>query len=706
MNKSAFISHHYQFNEKQVVATVRLLEEGCTVPFIARYRKEKTGNLDEVAIAEIRDGAEEYDQLLKRKTTVLEAISTEGKLADALKEKIDNCWDKRQLEDIYLPFKQKKQSRAVKAKKAGLEPLAKMIMSQRGEDPTYMAERFVKGEILDEEMALQGARDIMAEWINENEVIRNRFRDTFRRFATVKSTVIVGKEEEGKQYRDYFDHSELLNRMPSHRLYAILRAEREGILKVKTEVDKERLLQFMFRFYVKSQNALGDQVVMACKDAYTRLIVKSIANEIWDEMKEKADLASVKVFAENLRQLLLANPVGAKRTLAIDPGFRTGCKLVVLNEKGQLVHNETIFPHPPQKETSAAKSKIAQLCESYKIEAIAIGDGTAGRETEDLIRHISFKVIPEVYVVREDGASIYSASSVARQEFPNYDVTVRGAISIGRRLMDPLAELVKIDPKSLGVGSYQHEVNPNKLKTALDDTVVSCVNAVGVDVNTASPYLLSYVSGLGKQLAENIVKHREEKGFFTSRVALKEVQRLGEKAYEQAAGFLRVKESDNPLDNSAVHPEQYPVVENMATRLGVNIDQLLGNSTLLEKISKEDHPELDGYTFDDLMKELRKPGLDPRGKSVVFSFDNRLKTIGDLQVGMRLPGMITNITSFGAFVNIGLKENGLIHKSQLAEHYVDDPNAVVKLNQKVEVLVTEVDLDRKRIQLKKLTQHA
>jgi uncharacterized protein len=577
-----------------------------------------------------------------------------------------------------------------------------MIMSQRGGDPEQMAEKFVKGEVIDEDMAIAGAKDIIAEWINENAVARARMRTLFQRKSVLASKLVKGKEEEGAKYRDYFDFSEPLYKCASHRFLALFRAEREGIISLKAQPDQVEAIEQMERFFVKGNDACADVVAEACKESYKRLMCPSLENEILNEAKEKADKEAIKVFSTNLRQLLLAPPVGSKRVLAIDPGFRTGCKVVCLDESGNLLTNATIYPHPPQNESSAAAAKIAQLVQAYKVEAIAIGDGTAGRETESFIKRIRFDRDLEVYAVREDGASIYSASPIARKEFPDYDVTVRGSVSIGRRLMDPLAELVKIDPKSVGVGQYQHEVNQTLLKDALDDVVVSCVNAVGVDLNTASPYLLSYVSGLGPTLAENIVTYRTENGGIRSREELKKVKRLGDKAYEQAAGFLRVREAENPLDNSSIHPESYKIVQSIAKKLKVDLKEIIGNDTLLKEIKKADFPEIDGYTFDDIIKELKKPGRDPRKKAKILEFDSTIRTIDDLRIGMILPGIVTNVTAFGAFVNIGIKENGLIHKSQLADSYVEDPSQFISLHEHVEVQVLEVDAARKRVGLKRI----
>jgi uncharacterized protein len=702
MLQHEFIQSNSGLAPKSISNTLTLLNEGATVPFIARYRKEMTSGLDEVEIAQIRDLAKKHDELIARQQTILSSIEEQGKLTLELKEKISTCFDSTVLEDLYLPYKQKRQTKGDKAKKLGLEPLARMIMSQRGGDPEYMAEKFVKGEVLDEDMAIAGAKDIMAEWINENAVARARMRQLFQRKSILVSKLQKGKEEEGAKYRDYFDFSEALYKCASHRLLALVRAEREGIIALKAQPDQDEAIESLERFFVKGNDACAEVVAEACKESYKRLMCPSLENEILNEAKEKADKEAIKIFTTNLRQLLLAPPVGSKRVLAIDPGFRTGCKVVCLDESGDLLTNATIYPHPPQNESSAAQAKIAQLVQAYKIEVIAIGDGTAGRETESFIKRIRFDRDLEVYVVREDGASIYSASPIARKEFPDYDVTVRGSVSIGRRLMDPLAELVKIDPKSVGVGQYQHEVNQTMLKDALDDVVISCVNAVGVDLNTASPYLLSYVSGLGPTLAENIVAYRTENGSICSREELKKVKRLGDKAYEQAAGFLRVRNAENPLDNSSVHPESYKIVQAMAKQLKVNINELVGNDAVLKEIKKVDFPHIDAYTFDDIIKELKKPGRDPRKTAKVLEFDSTIRTIDDLRIGMVLPGIVTNVTAFGAFVNIGIKENGLIHKSQLADVYVEDPAQFISLHEHVEVRVLEVDSTRKRVGLKKL----
>lgn len=702
MQQHAFIQSNTSLNSTAITNTLKLLTEGATVPFIARYRKEMTGGIDEVEITTIRDLAKKHDELIARQLTIISAIEEQGKLTPELKDKIMTCFETAILEDLYLPYKQKRQTKGDKAKKLGLEPLAKLIMSQRGGDPEQLAERFVKGDVVDEEMALDGAKDIIAEWVNENAVARARMRTLFQRKSVLQSKLVKGKEEEGAKYRDYFEFSEPVHKCASHRFLALFRAEREGILSLKAQPNQEEAFEQLERFFVKSDDECGDLVAEACKDSYKRLMCPSLENELLSEAKEKADKEAIKIFSTNLRQLLLAPPLGAKRILAIDPGFRTGCKVVCLDESGNLLNNCTIYPHPPQNESGAAQAKLAQLVQSYKIDAIAIGDGTAGRETENMVKKVRFDRDLDVYSVREDGASIYSASPIARKEFPEYDVTVRGSVSIGRRLMDPLAELVKIDPKSVGVGQYQHEVNQGLLKNALDDVVVSSVNAVGVDLNTASPYLLSYVSGLGPSLAENIVAYRTEQGGIRSREELKKVKRLGDKAFEQAAGFLRVRNGENPLDNSAVHPEAYKAVEAMAKKMSVDVKSLIGNEAVLKEIKKEDFPAIDQYTFNDIIKELKKPGRDPRKQAKVLEFDSTIRTIDDLRTGMILPGIITNVTAFGAFVNIGIKENGLIHKSNLAEVYVEDPAQFVSLHEHVDVQVIEVDAPRKRVGLKRV----
>ncbi len=702
MNKIQFIEQQTSLVTKAIENTVSLLEEGATIPFIARYRKERTGGLDELQIASIRDSDKKFEEIIQRQKTIVKAIEEQGKLTDELKGKIENAFDLIQLEDIYLPHKQKRLTRGEKARKLGLEPLAKMILSQKGGTPERLAESFVKGEVKDEDMALQGANDIIAEWVNENGALRNKIRRLFQRKAVVTAKVVKGKNEEGAKYADYFDFNESLFKIPSHRLLAIIRGEKEGVISFKVQPDKEEAISMVYEFFVRGENSATDFIKSACNDGYNRLLMPSIENEIINEAKLKADITAIQVFSKNLKQLLLAPPLGSKRILAIDPGFRTGCKVVCIDEKGDLLTNVTIFPHAPQNERDKASAKIAQLVQAYKIEAIAIGDGTAGRETEFLIKKTRFDRDIEVFVVREDGASIYSASSIARKEFPDYDVTVRGAVSIGRRLMDPLSELVKIDPKSIGVGQYQHEVDQKLLKESLDDVVVSAVNNVGVDVNVASSYLLQYVSGLSASLAENIVKHRQEIGVFQSRTELKKVKGLGPKAFEQAAGFLRIRDGENPLDNSSVHPESYDQVTKMAKKLKLSVPELLNNNEAIQGLKQTDFSDVDTFTFNDIIEELKKPGRDPRKKAKVMEFSKDIRSIEDLKVGFKLTGIVTNVTAFGAFVNIGIKENGLIHKSNLSESYVEDPTQYIALHEHVNVEVMEVDVARKRIGLRKI----
>jgi protein Tex len=702
MTTVSYLQGSLNLGEKSILNTLELLESGATVPFIARYRKERTLGLDEVQITSIRDGEKKYSDIIARQKTIIKTVEEQGKLTTDFQNNVLGCFDLLELEDLYLPFKQKRETRGEKARKKGIEPLAKMIMSQSSGKPEEMATRFVKDSVKNEAEAISGALDIIAEWMSENAALRKKIRYVFKRKATLTTKLVKGKEEEAQKYKDYFSYEAQYNKIVSHRFLAIARAEKEGYIKYKIQPDIEEVLSVFYRFYVKSNNDCSKLIEEVCKDSYKRLIFPSIQTEFINELKEKSDRAAINIFSTNLRQLLLAPPLGAKRILAIDPGFRTGCKVVCLDESGNLLTNATIYPHPPQKEQDKAKSKLAQLVQAYKIEVIAIGDGTAGRETEFLVKKIHFDRDLEVYSVREDGASIYSASSIARKEFPDYDVTVRGSISIGRRLMDPLAELVKIDPKSVGVGQYQHDVNQTELKTALDDVVISCVNSVGVDLNTASPYLLSYVAGLGPTLAENIVAYRSENGAFKSREDLKKVKRLGDKGFEQAAGFLRIRESENPLDNSAIHPENYKVIEQLAKKKKLNLKDLIANDEVIKGISKEDFPSVDTYTFEDIIKELKKPGRDPRRKAKVLEFDSSIRSLEDLKVGMKLNGIVTNVTAFGAFVNIGIKENGLIHKSNLADVYVEDPAQFITLHEHVNVEVLEVDEARKRIGLKKV----
>jgi len=698
---ASLISQSLSIQEKAVAKTLVLLDEGATIPFISRYRKEVTGGLDEIQIGEIKRLYSKLQELSDRKETILHSIEEQGKLTPELKARIENTWDSTELEDIYLPYKPKKQTRAEIARKKGLEPLAKILMAQNEQDIYGKAERFVNQEVNNVEEALQGARDIIAEWVNENESARNNIRNIFRRDAMISSKLIKGKEEEGAKFRDYFDFKELLSRCSSHRLLAMRRGEAEGILRVGISPEDEQCLETLNRRFVKGNTLSSEQVAIAVKDGYKRLLKPAIETEFAALSKEKADTQAIKVFAENLRQLLLAPPLGQKRTIGIDPGFRTGCKVVCLDAQGNLLHNETIYPHPPQNEKSKSGMKIVSLVSSYDIEAIAIGNGTAGRETEEFITNLRYDRKLQVFSVSEDGASVYSASPIAREEFPEYDVTVRGAVSIGRRLLDPLAELVKIDPKSIGVGQYQHDVDQSELRKSLDQTVENCVNQVGVNLNTASKHLLTYVSGLGPSLAQNIVNYRAKNGAFKSRKELLKVPRLGEKAFEQAAGFLRIPDADNPLDNSAVHPESYSVVEAMANDLHCNIRDLMREKTIRSSIQLDKYKsEKTGIpTLLDIMQELDKPGRDPRAAIQTFEFDPNVKTLADLREGQILPGIITNITRFGCFVDIGIKENGLIHISNLADRYVSDPTEVVSIHQYVQVKVLGIDSERKRIQL-------
>lgn len=688
----------------RVENTLKLLQGGATIPFISRYRKEATGGLDEVQIGDIHTRYEKLCELAKRKETVLSTIEEQGKLTDTLRERISNCWDATELEDIYLPFKPKRKTRAEAARQKGLEPLAMLLLMQRENNLSARVRQFVKGDVKDEEDALKGARDIIAEQVNEDERARNLIRNQFSRQAMITSKVVKGKEKEeaALKYRDYFDFCEPLKKCTSHRLLAIRRGEAEGILKVSITPDDESVCtERLERQYVHGNGECSAQVAEAVNDAYKRLLKPAIETEFSALSKEKADEEAIRVFAENLRQLLLAPPLGQKRTMGIDPGYRTGCKVVCLDAQGTLLHNEAIYPHPPKSETALAGRKLVKLVEQYKIEAIAIGNGTASRETERFVTSQRYDREVQVFVVSEDGASIYSASKIARDEFPEYDVTVRGAVSIGRRLMDPLAELVKIDAKSIGVGQYQHDVDQSKLKASLDQTVESCVNLVGVNVNTASKHLLTYVSGLGPTLAQNIVDYRTENGAFHSRKELLKVPRMGAKAFEQCAGFLRIPQADNPLDNSAVHPESYAIVEKMAKNLKCSVADLIKNKELRSQIDIKNYvTDTVGLpTLTDILQELDKPGRDPRQKIQVFEFDKNVQTIDDLREGMELPGIINNITNFGCFVDIGIKENGLVHISQLADKFVSDPTTVVSMHQHVRVRVLSIDHERKRIQL-------
>ena len=685
----------------QIENTLKLLNDGATIPFISRYRKEATGGLDEVQIEQIKNQYDKLCDISKRKETVLNTIDEQGKLTVELKQRIEQSWDLTEIEDIYLPYKPKRKTRAEMARQKGLEPLAMTIMLQRENNLDAKVAAFVKGDVKDEEDALKGARDIIAEQVNEDERTRNAIRSQFGRQAVISAKVVKGKEEEAAKYRDYFDFSEPLKRCTSHRLLAIRRGETEGLLKVSISPNDEECIERIERFFVRSNNECGKQVTLAVEDAYKRLLKPSIETEFSAMTKEKADEEAIRVFAENLRQLLLASPLGQKRVLAIDPGFRTGCKVVCLDAQGNLLHNENIYPHPPVDKVKEAAAKLRKMVEAYEIEAIAIGNGTASRETEHFVTTQSFDREVQVFVVSEQGASIYSASKIARDEFPEYDVTVRGAVSIGRRLMDPLAELVKIDAKSIGVGQYQHDVDQPKLKKSLDQTVENCVNLVGVNLNTASSHLLTYISGLGPQLAQNIVTFRAENGAFNSRKQLMKVPRMGAKAFEQCAGFLRIPQAKNPLDNSAVHPESYCIVEQMAKDLGCTLPELIASKELRSKININNYisDKVGLPTLQDIMQELDKPGRDPRQTIRQFEFDKNVRTINDLCEGMVLPGIVGNITNFGAFVDIGIKENGLVHLSQMANRYISDPNEVVSIHQHVMVKVMSIDMERKRIQL-------
>ena len=688
----------------RIANTLKLLQGGATIPFISRYRKEATGGLDEVQIGDIQTRYEKLCELSKRKETVLSTIEEQGKLTPELKARISACWNATELEDIYLPFKPKRKTRAETARAKGLEPLALLLMMQKENNLAAKVRNFVKGEVKDEEDALKGARDILAEQISEDERSRNLMRNQFQRQALIQSKVVKGKEAEeaSAKYRDYFDFCEPLKKCSSHRLLALRRGESEGVLKVSIfPEDEDMCNERLQRLFVRANNECAHQVEEALTDGYKRLLKPAIETEFAALSKEKADEEAIRVFAENLRQLLLAPPLGQKRVMGIDPGFRTGCKVVCLDAQGTLLHNEAIYPHPPKSEYAQAARKIVKLVEQYKIEAIAIGNGTASRETEQFVTSQRYDREVQVFVVSEDGASIYSASKTAREEFPDYDVTVRGAVSIGRRLMDPLAELVKIDAKSIGVGQYQHDVDQTKLKASLDQTVESCVNLVGVNVNTASKHLLTYVSGLGPTLAQNIVDYRTENGPFESRRQLLKVPRMGAKAYEQCAGFLRIPQAKNPLDNSAVHPESYPIVEQMAKDLNCTVADLIKDKELRSKIDLKKYvTDTVGLpTLTDILQELDKPGRDPRQKIQVFEFDKNVRTLDDLQEGMELPGIVTNITNFGCFVDIGIKENGLVHVSQLADRFVSNPADVVRIHQHVRVKVMSIDHERKRIQL-------
>lgn len=700
-----FIQQQIPLRPEQIKNTIQLLNEDCTLPFIARYRKEMTGNLDEVQLSAISKLKIRFEEIEKRKESILKTIEEQGNLTTELENKIRNCYDEILLEDYYLPFKKRRKTKADIARENGLEPLAKIIMKQNFiSNYEDLASRYLNENIESVEAALEGAQHIIAEWINENEWLRNRLRGEYKHRAVLISRLVKSKkEEEGAQkFTHYFDFSEALKRAASHRILAILRGENEGFLKVSVEIDKKEALELIEKYIIKTtQPEIVEIIRNAIKDAYSRLLHPSLSTERLNQAKSEADKTSIQVFSKNLEQLLLAAPLGEKRILAIDPGFRSGCKIVCLDEKGDLLHNETVYPHPPQNQKNEASKKIRSLVNAYQIEAISIGNGTASRETENWIQNIPFNQNLKVFVVNEAGASIYSASKIARDEFPNYDVTVRGAVSIGRRLSDPLAELVKIEPKSIGVGQYQHDIDQKLLKEELDETVMFCVNKVGVNLNTASKHLLNYVSGIGEKLAQNIVDYRTENGTFISRKDLKKVPRLGEKAFQQASAFLRISHPENPLDNSAVHPESYYIVEKMAKDLKVSTQELIGNSELISTLKAENYMDKKTglLTLKDILKELEKPGLDPRKKAVIVQFDKTIRKIEDLKIGMKLQGIINNITNFGCFVNIGIKESGLVHISKITKEFISDVNQAVHLNQIVEVTVTDVDLGRKRIQL-------
>lgn len=704
MNQIQFIKNVVQTTDKNIDATLKLLSEDCTIPFISRYRKDQTGNLDEVQIEAIAKLSKQFDEIVKRKESILKTIEEQGQLSPELKSKIEKSFDLQEIEDLYLPYKKKKKTRADVARENGLEPLATLILAQKNDDVDFLSTQYLNKNIANEEEALQGARDIVAEWINENIAVRQSLRRLYNRKAVIETKVVKKKaeEEDAQKFKQYFDWSEPISKAPSHRLLAMLRAENEGFIKLKIETNLDETYDIIDELIIKNGNSPSiNHIQLAIEDSYKRLLHPAISNETLQEAKAKADKTAIDVFANNLGQLLLAPPLGEKRILAIDPGFRSGCKIVCLDEKGDLLYNETIYPHQPQNESAMAMKKIRSMVNAYNIEAISIGNGTASRETEFFIKKIAFDKPIQVFVVSEAGASVYSASKIARDEFPNYDVTVRGSVSIGRRLSDPLAELVKIDAKSIGVGQYQHDVDQTKLKEELDSVVVRCVNSVGININTASKSLLSYVSGIGEKMAENIVAFRQENGAFEDRKQLKKVPRLGEKAYQQAAAFIRIKDGKNPLDNSAVHPEAYGIVEKMAKDLGLKTNDLIANKEKISKIKLEDYvtKEIGILTLKDIVKELEKPGLDPRKSAKVFEFDPTVTSIKNVRTGMILPGIVNNITAFGCFVDIGIKESGLVHISQLKEGFVSDVNEVVKLHQHVQVKVVEVDEDRKRIQL-------
>jgi uncharacterized protein len=703
MNIIQFVQNQVSTVPKNIEATIKLLEDDCTIPFISRYRKDQTGNLDEVVIEQIAKRKKQFEEIVKRKESILNSIEEQQALTPELAKKIQDSFDLQELEDFYLPFKKKRKTKADIARENGLEPLAKIIMSQNNDDIEFIATRYLNDKVLNEDEALQGARDIIAEWINENIYVRKLLRRLFNRTAKITTKVVKTKkdDENAQKFSQYFDWSENITKAPAHRLLAMLRAENEGFIKTKVEIESDDVIANIEDAIIKRNNDCTPHLKLAIEDSYKRLLTPAISNETLQDAKAKADANSIQVFASNLSQLLLAPPLGEKRILAIDPGYRSGCKVVCLDEKGDLLYNETIYPHAPQHEDSIAMKKIRSMVNAYKIDAISIGNGTASRETEFFIKKIAFDKPVQVFVVSEAGASVYSASKIAREEFPNFDVTVRGSVSIGRRLSDPLAELVKIDPKSIGVGQYQHDVDQAKLKEELDTTVIRCVNSVGININTASKSLLSYVSGIGEKLAENIVQYRNENGPFHDRRELKKVSRLGEKAYQQGAAFIRIANAKNPLDGSAVHPEAYPIVEKMAKDLKISVNELIANKEKTAQIKPESYvtSEIGILGLKDIIKELEKPGLDPRKSAKIFEFDPNVKSIKDLRVGMVLPGIVNNITNFGCFVDIGIKESGLVHISQLKAGFVSDVNEVVKLHQHVEVKVTDVDEDRKRIQL-------
>lgn len=703
MTNIDFIKQTVATSAINIQKTVQLLDEDCTIPFISRYRKDQTGNLDEVVIEQIAKRNKQYQEIVKRKEAILKSIIEQQALTPELEKKIQESFDLQELEDYYLPYKKKKKTKADVARENGLEPLAKIIMAQNNDDIDFIASRYLNDKVVNEDEALQGARDIIAEWINENTYVRKLMRRLFQRNATITTKVVKTKKEEeaAQKFNQYFEWSENVTKAPAHRLLAMLRAKHEGFIKIKVEIETEEAIAAIENAIIKRKNDSTPHLQLAVEDSYKRLLVPAISNETLQEAKAKADANSIQVFASNLSQLLLAPPLGEKRILAIDPGYRSGCKVVCLDEKGDLLYNETIYPHAPQHEDAVAMKKIRSMVNAYKIDAISIGNGTASRETEFFIKKIAFDKPVQVFVVSEAGASVYSASKIAREEFPNFDVTVRGSVSIGRRLSDPLAELVKIDPKAIGVGQYQHDVDQTKLKEELDNTVIRCVNSVGININTASKSLLGYVSGIGEKLAENIVQYRLENGPFEDRKQLKKVPRLGDKAYQQGVAFIRISNAKNPLDNSAVHPEAYPIVEKMAKDLKISVNELIANKEKTAQIKPENYitPEIGVLGLKDIIKELEKPGLDPRKSAKVFEFDPNVKSIKDLRTGMILPGIVNNITNFGCFVDVGIKESGLVHISQLKEGFVSDVNEVVKLHQHVEVKVTDIDEDRKRIQL-------